>query len=218
MLDLDNTLFDFDRAEERALLETAAKFHTPEDFITCYKTINKALWKDLEKGLISSEALKILRFSKVVETLNMRSDAQNMSAYYIERLGEGADLLPFAKELCESLSKKVRLAAVTNGIQDVQTRRIHKSGLEKWFQVVVVSESIGFSKPDPKIFEAVLNKMGHAEKQSVLMIGDSIKADIQGAQSAGIDTCWVNLKRETYVGHIKPTYEVFKLEEILACF
>lgn len=198
--------------------ETADQFQAPEDFIACYKTINKALWQDLEKGLISSEALKVLRFSKVIEALNMHSEAQVMSAYYIQRLGEGADLIPFAKELCEALSKKVRLAAVTNGIQDVQTRRIRKSGLDKWFQVVVVSEAIGFSKPDPKIFEAVLSKMGHSKKNSVLMIGDSIKADIQGAQSAGIDTCWVNLKQEVYVGQIKPTYEVFKLEEILACF
>jgi FMN phosphatase YigB (HAD superfamily) len=81
-----------------------------------------------------------------------------------------------------------------------------------------VSEAIGYSKPDPKIFEAALSKMGHSEKKSVLMIGDSIKADIQGAQSAGIDTCWVNLKQDVYVGQTKPTYEVVKLEEILACF
>ncbi len=211
-------MFDFDRAEERALKETAAKFQAPEDFIACYKAINKALWQDLEKGLITSESLKVLRFSKVIDALSMDSDAQNMSAYYVQRLGEGADLLPFAKELCEALSKKVRLAAVTNGIHEVQTRRIQKSGLDKWFQFVVVSEAIGYSKPDPKIFEAVLSKMGHSEKKSVLMIGDSIKADIQGAQSAGLDTCWVNLKQEVYVGQTQPTYEVLKLEEILACF
>lgn len=211
-------MFDFDLAESRALKETAIAFEAPNTFISDYKSINQALWQALEKGQITTEALKILRFSKVIDALNMPIDADIMSAYYIERLGEGADLLPFARELCEILSQNVRLAVITNGIFDIQMRRINKSGLGKCFEQIFVSETLGYSKPDPKIFDEALKQLGYLDRNKVLMIGDSIKADIQGAQSAGIDTCWVNLKGHFFEGNKQPTYEVNKLEDILKCF
>ena len=52
------------------------------------------------------------------------------------------------------------------------------------------------------------------DKSEVIMIGDSLGADIKGGQNAGIDTCWVNLRNSVNDTGIVPKYEVRKLEEL----
>ena len=65
----------------------------------------------------------------------------------------------------------------------------------------------------PKFLNA-LKEMGHNNKKDVIMVGDSLTADIQGGINFGIDTCWVNLKNKESDEKIKPKYAVTRLEEI----
>lgn len=197
LFDLDNTIFDFETSEKRALEETMKHFEIPmalEDFIQTYHEVNKPLWAALERGEITSEAIRTLRFVHLVARLGMPIDAFEMSHFYVSRISKGIDTFPHAREVLENLAKRYQLVALTNGIVDIQTGRLNHSGFRSYFSEVVISEEIGVSKPHVEIFEAALNRIGHRDKASVLMIGDSIKADILGAISAGLDACWVNLK------------------------
>lgn len=68
------------------------------------------------------------------------------------------------------------------------------------------------NKPDKKIFEYAMNYFEISDKKTVIMIGDSLEADIKGGQNAGIDTCWVNIRNAVNGSEITPKYEVNKLE------
>ena len=70
LLDIDDTLFDYQKAEEKAMYETFYELgffeknskKDYEKFIKEYEIINLKLWNELEKGKINIENLKINRF------------------------------------------------------------------------------------------------------------------------------------------------------------
>ena len=73
LFDADNTLFDFDRAEERALQATLEFFGYPLDSDTreLYCTINRVLWRRLDLGEISREALVVERFAALLRLYDL---------------------------------------------------------------------------------------------------------------------------------------------------
>jgi 2-haloacid dehalogenase len=80
---------------------------------------------------------------------------------------------------------------------------------------VVVSEEVGAAKPEGRIFEIALAQMGNPPKDGVLMVGDSLTADIRGGNDFGIHTCWFNPAGRAHDGCV-PTYEIRELRELLA--
>jgi len=65
--------------------------------------------------------------------------------------------------------------------------------LADFFTSVTISTEVGAAKPDSQIFAAALQKHG-CKPESALHIGDSFKADYQGAKNSGIEAIW--LKRD----------------------
>ena len=84
------------------------------------------------------------------------------------------------------------MVLLTNGLKAVQRPRFARSALRECFHDVVISEEVGFAKPDPRIFDIAFERMGQPAKEEVLMVGDSLNADIRGGIGYGIDTCWFN--------------------------
>ena len=69
--------------------------------------------------------------------------------------------------------------------------KIGRTGIGKYFQHVIISETVGVNKPDKAIFEYALNLAGAVKAES-LMIGDSLDADVRGAMNFGIDAIYFN--------------------------
>jgi putative hydrolase of the HAD superfamily len=62
--------------------------------------------------------------------------------------------------------------------------------LSEYFKFQIYSDEVGFSKPNPKIFQLVfdqINNFKSLQKKEVLHIGDNIVADYNGAMSFGFD-------------------------------
>ena len=222
LLDIDNTLFDYLKAENYAVRTTFEDFgfftsvseSKFEEIKKEYRTINDLLWEKLEKGKITSTELKIERFRILFEKINLKYSAEEFSKKYLKRLGEGAFLFDGAEELCRYLHGKYKLGIITNGMKEVQYSRVENSAIGKYIDKIIVSDDIGISKPNAGIFEYALKKLGTENKKESIMVGDSLSADIQGGINFGIDTCWVNLQNEYSDGKIKPKYTVTSLEEI----
>lgn len=87
-------------------------------------------------------------------------------------------------------SKGLRLAVISNaeGTIDALLRRI---GLRDHFELVFDSTVVGVAKPDPQIFNLALQSLG-LPRQRVIMVGDSVAADVQGAWSAGITAALID--------------------------
>ena len=228
LIDLDDTLFDYPKTEEAAFSNTykelgffaeselgnAKKEEIYEKIKDRYKDVNFQLWKDLEKGAVDKDRLKVVRFEKIIEEFDLKYDPHEMSELYLKKLGEGIFPFEATEKLCEYLHSKYKVGIVTNGIKEVQYSRIENSTIAKYIDKIIISDEVGVNKPDKRIFEYTMNYFEIMDKSEVIMIGDSLGADIKGGQNAGIDTCWVNLRNNVNDTGIVPKYEVRKLEEL----
>jgi len=96
-----------------------------------------------------------------------------------------------ARPALEDLRQTHRLALVTNGAPDLQREKIEGADLARYFEVVTVSGEVGVGKPDERIFALTLERLG-VPPHSAVMVGDSLRRDIAGAQRAGLKAIWVN--------------------------
>lgn len=217
LFDADETLFDFKKAEANAIKNTFLDFNLEYDenyHLDIYHNINSNIWKEFEEGLISQENLKTERFKRLGERLNLHINEIAFAKSYLHNLSLGSFLFDESEEIIKKLSKNYKLAIITNGLTVVQKNRISKSTIAKYFEEIIISEEIGLSKPNSEIFEYTLNKIGHADKDSVLMMGDSLTSDIKGGMNFGIDTCWYNPYKIKNTHNFKPTYEIYDLKEL----
>ena len=220
LFDADDTLFYYNKGEVSALSRSFAQFDCAFDaaYLDAYHTINAQLWRDFEQGRIQQERIKTLRFERLFAAIGLSSapDVATFSARYLENLGSCTYLIDGAETVIAALRGKVRLALITNGLQVVQRSRLERSSIGDAFEVVVISEEVGCSKPHPGIFDVAFARMGHPRKDEVLMIGDSLTSDIKGGSDYGIDTCWYNPVGAPRPTDVTITYEICALEELLA--
>ncbi|TXT44998.1 MAG: 2-haloacid dehalogenase [Spirochaetes bacterium] len=215
LMDADETLFDFTRAEFFALEASfrAYSLDPSPATIALYDEINRALWRKFERGEIAQEVLKVQRFERLFTELGVSVPAAAFSEAYIETLGRGAFLIPGAEELCAYLAAKYPLALVTNGLAKVQRPRFEASSIRRHFRALVISEEVGIAKPAPEIFWRACEALG-SDAKDCIMIGDSLASDIAGAAGCDMDSCWVNLRGAVNDTGIEPTFEVRSLAEI----
>jgi 2-haloacid dehalogenase len=216
LFDLDGTLFDYDISETKALKNTFKDLNLPFEskVIPTYRELNAKLWKQFEEGKLSQKIIKVRRFEQLADALGLAFNAEKFSKRYLLHLSEGTDLIDGAREIIEFLSDKTDLVLITNGLTIVQRPRIKNSGLEKYFKEVVISEEIGFAKPDAKIFDIIFKRLDFPAKEKVLIVGDSLTSDIAGGINYGIDTCWFNPDSLCSNDGINYTYEIKHLSDI----
>ncbi len=216
LFDADNTLFDFDRSERHALSGALRVLGIPfeEAHHHLYNRINKACWKAFEHGEISRTELRSRRFELFFSEIGEQADEKEFARSYLANLAEAGYLLEGARQLVEQLAGSYRLAMVTNGLKEVQRPRLARSGLQPFFQAVVVSDEIGHSKPNAGFFEHTFSEIGQPAKEKVLIVGDNINADIRGGMEFGIHACWYNPGGEENPFDMQPTYEIGQLSHL----
>lgn len=220
LFDVDGTLLDFDMTEKVALEETCKEYNFPytQEMLDRYHVINIECWKKLEEGLIDKQELAYIRFNKFFTEFNLTGNPVEFNTKYRKRLGEGAYLIPNATEICEKLYGKVELAVASNGGKDIQYNRLTKVDLKKYFKYLFISEEVGYNKPDINFFNYAFEKAHISSLDRVLIIGDSLSADIQGGNLAGIKTCWYNPKKLANDESIKKDFiisDLLELEKII---
>lgn len=217
LFDADGTLFDYQAAEEMALINTFDDSGIPfvSEYGEVYAEVNAALWHLFEKGQVSLKELRVTRFSQLFDRLAIKTDAQQFSATYLNFLAQATDLIPGAQETLQALSGQYRMAIITNGISEVQRSRLSLSEIKDFFEDIFISEEIGVSKPAAAYFHAVFTRIGRPPRDSALVIGDSLSSDIRGALNYGLDTCWYNPHEIQKPADIPINYEIKKLEQLL---
>ena len=218
-VDLDNTLLDFEAAEEYSFYYTAQSrgLSFGEAELERYQAINAPLWKMMERREITKDALVVRRFRELFEELGITGiDPEQYNADYLNNLALCTRTIDGAEELCRFIHENGVLIIATNGVSATQHRRIAASGLEPWLDKVVVSDDAGAEKPDPRYFERAFAVSGAGDKSECIIIGDSLTSDIKGGQQFGIDTCWFNPKGKALPEDMPaPTYTVSGLSEFI---
>ena len=216
LFDLDDTPFDFHKAEKIALTKTLVHFgiDPTEETLALYSTINAAHWKRLELGEISREEVKVGRYRELFKTIGVECDPVKATAYYESMLAIGHYFMPGAPELLEELYRKYRLYIVSNGTAKVQEGRIGSSGIAKYMDGIFISQILGANKPDKQFFDICFAEIPDFSLSETVIIGDSLSSDIKGGINAGITTVWFNPKRIENDNNIKPDYTIKELSEV----
>lgn len=221
LFDADNTLFDFDGASKDAFMDVLG--HHEKDKLTStystYKKLNKTVWEELERGEISIEEVRSKRFRIFLEAMDWEGDPLEWNRLYLESMVDYARLYPDSIKVLHHFVQNYKLGIITNGLKEVQRPRINKVQIKDFFQVIVVSDEIGISKPHTAYFDITFKEMGYPDKKKVLVVGDNPGSDILGAQNYGLDACWLNAKELDFPLNFKPKFtikEIGKLIDVLA--
>ena len=192
--DLDRTLWDFDKNSESALriiydeLKLDNYSASFEQFLKVYRDVNARFWKDYGDGKIDKLQLRNGRFTDTLKEFKITDEGMGkiMGDRYLQISPYQTHLFPSTKEVLTELKNgNYRLHIITNGFKEVQFIKLENSGILQFFDDVLCSEEIGQTKPHPLVFQGALNRTKAKADQSI-MIGDDFKADVIGAENAGI--------------------------------
>lgn len=117
--------------------------------------------------------------------------------------------------IVNKIKMQAKVAIITNGSIQRQTAKIFNTHLNNCFDIIIISEEVGFSKPDKAIFELALNQL-NVEPEAAFFVGDDIEKDIGGCQNAKIKGIWFNpymIKNDT---EIKPYAEINSFDSLLS--
>lgn len=193
LMDIDNTLLDFDAGTAEALTGLLAEFGLAltQQRLDRFLTINADFWEQYESGKIEKSDIFPNRFRKFLLELGIETDWLAANEVYAAGLQRSAVLLPGARALLDRLQGVCRLFAVTNGVTSTQMPRLKKSGLNRYFEQVFISEQMGCRKPETVFFDRVFAAIGPVDKSRCILLGDSLTSDMQGGRNAGIATCFL---------------------------
>lgn len=202
--DLDNTLWDFDRSSVLAFDKIYDLFHlidygiqSADDFHATYFSYNARLWEQYRQGTIDKDFLKIERFRLPLKDYGIYDDklARELGESYTDYAARLVALVPNTIETLSYLKNKgYKIHLITNGFLEVQTIKLKASGLDNFIDVSIVSEEIGFKKPDHRIFHRAIEKVGGLTENCV-MIGDDLAVDIIPAREIGMFHIYFNRKQ-----------------------
>ena len=218
--DLDHTLWDFDKNSMLAFKRVFKKFKIIiefDAFLKIYEPINVEYWKKYREDKVSKESL---RRGRLIDSFNFfdliytTEKIDEIADAYIQELPFDNHLFEGAVEILDYLILKYKLHIITNGFEEVQHKKLKNSGIDCYFSTVTTSEEVGLKKPNPKVFLTALNKANSLPAQSV-MIGDSLEADILGANNIGMQTIFYNYRNENISKKIKSIDSLLEIKNYL---
>lgn len=121
------------------------------------------------------------------------------------------DAIPTLQRLKEN---GYRLGLVSNAADDRNVQQlVDRWGLRPYFEFIITSAACGVRKPRPEIFQLALEHF-KIPPEKVAMIGDTLGADIKGANQMGIYSIWVKRRAVKTNPEISPRASVERLDEI----
>lgn len=216
LFDLDNTILDTKANAEKALHKLSKQVDFPfnDQQIAYWHELNDGLWKKLERGQLGREDLLNSRFRLYFEHFGKNIDGAKINNSYLKLFKLENILMPNAKSVLDTLSQSHRIFAVSNGTKEKQYSQLKRADLLSDFEDLYLSEDLGYQKPDPNFFKVVFDKL-KTDQDQMLVIGDSLTADIAGANAANLDSVWFNPQEVVNHTTTKATYEINDLQQLL---
>jgi putative hydrolase of the HAD superfamily len=122
---------------------------------------------------------------------------------------------PHVREVLDILRERLPLAVVSDGQSSWARGELHKAGLSRYFDPIVISGDYGYRKPDRRLFQFALDAMG-VNAADTLYVGNDMHRDIYGAREAGLVTVMIESNQGTkeYEDCV-PDYTISDLRQLL---
>ena len=122
---------------------------------------------------------------------------------------------PNTFNILNAIKREMKVAIITNGSTLRQKAKIFNTYLHRYFNLIIISEEVGMSKPDKRIFELALKKL-EVQPKSALFVGDDFEKDIAGCQNAYMKGIWFNPDKNLNNTEIKPYAEIYSLDQLVS--
>jgi len=217
LFDLDDTLFDHARATRVALgtlreVDPVFGQWSIDELDRRHRMVLDTWHQEVLAGRTSIDQARIARFAELVVQAGAdggEKRAAVLAGRYRSAYETAWYTVPGARPLLEAIaSQGLRVAVVTNNVRREQELKLARCGLTSLVEVLVTSEEVGVQKPDPKIFQTTLDRVGVAAPDAI-MVGDAWATDIEGARRAGVRPVWLNR-----FGEISPDPSVSELRSL----
>lgn len=198
LIDIDNTLLDFDAYVRQAIAGGFAHFGLKpyEPYMEeVFHRENNKLWRQLEQGDLTLPELERIRWNKVFAALDMDFDGPTFERYFRAAIYDSAIPVDGAREMLDGLRGRFTLAAASNGPYDQQLHRLELAGMKDCFDAFFISERMGASKPSPAFFDAAFREINQGRAQpftpaETAIIGDTLTSDMAGGRGYGLKTVY----------------------------
>lgn len=211
LFDLDNTLVN----RRKAFQGYAERF--VDEFVVIGDSTNRT---EIVESIIAADQdgyrKKRELYTELMTSLEMKSPvtADRLLEYWFSEFFKHTVVMDGALELLEQLKlKQIKLGLITNGSVHSQNSKIDQVQLRSYFDAIIVSDEVQLKKPDPKIFELALERLGVSAASSIY-VGDHPRNDITGAKSAGLGTVWIREIAEWDEALDKPDHMIKRLDEV----
>lgn len=200
-IDFDDTLVDYPRTQNQALLKLLNRYGLDSseypNVFDLYHNINNSLWPLLENGEKSISQIREERFEILKQSIPLDDTPIELDKHYLDYFVLSTQISKTNLQDLQTLKNMgYNLIITTNGIRDVQRKRINHIGLESIIDHVITSEDVGEAKPSPLMYKTVMD-LYSITKDQAFIIGDSLSSDIMGANNVNILSCWLNYGKPT---------------------
>ena len=222
LFDLDDTLYGYEPCNLAGLqavwelLSRSVDELAFERFTALHDEVRERLATELAGSAASHN--RALFFKEIAERLVVPSPvslAVDLYDCYWQRfykeMKPGTDAVRVLGELGQ---RGYRLALVSNHTTLPQLRKVRRLGFEPFLEAIVTSEEAGVEKPDRRIFELALDKLGLGAAETAF-VGDNPAGDIAGAVGAGIATTILTTEYVTSASSDEADHTVTALDDIL---
>ncbi|HCG7594444.1 TPA: HAD-IA family hydrolase [Vibrio parahaemolyticus] len=229
--DMDETLCGTSQADKAAgqkfaawIQQTYPQVSDPQAFLQrylqgVYKKLN-AEFPQLVALLPDENAFRCGLIQTILAENGIHIDAEQaqQAQHYFDSARMGAfTFFPGVKEMLTDLHKHYKLVVITNGPIFSQHPKLKATQMAEWVDHIIVGGEEPEEKPAASIFQKALNLVD-IKPEEALHIGDSLAADIAGANNMGILSVWVNATGASNPTEITPNFEIretVELKEIL---
>jgi putative hydrolase of the HAD superfamily len=203
IFDMDGTLIEHTWQLRRITETLFARFAgelapvSHSEFYDLFWPKNEDMWYMMVDGVLDGDTAAKYSYINTLRALSKDTAlAQPMLAYWHQLVLEEARPFEDTFVVLTALRDKYATGIVTNGFATLQRAKINRYHLAEYVDFTLVSEEVGFHKPDKRIFLKALEMAGNASPQQTLYIGDNPVSDIQGAQDAGITPILMNSRND----------------------
>ncbi|KAA0550410.1 HAD-IA family hydrolase [Bacillus sp. BGMRC 2118] len=213
LFDLDDTLLDRNQAVENMfslIVETCYGTQKQSDEIEMLRTF-KALDK---KDYGNRNKTNVFESFFDLYPTTCRLPRNDVQAFWNKHFPQCFTVNEHTIRLVNTIKMYAKVGMITNGTTQRQRAKIRNTHLQHCFDTIIISEEVGLSKPDKRIFELALSKL-NVQPEETLFVGDDIERDIGGCQDAQIKGLWFNPHRIKNETDIIPYDEIHSIARVV---
>lgn len=182
-------------AQVTELLKDKSQFKEDEIHLICNGFQEKLLHETFNPSEMTIDSLRVLHWEKSMQEIkpgNYKDLAKESYALWKTKRLQLMTLSESTKNMLRELRKSARLVLLTNGERQVQREKIEATGVNAFFDAIVVGGEHSEEKPAPSIFLHCCDLVS-VKPEDCVMVGDNLDTDIQGGLNAGLKaTIWLN--------------------------